>query len=147
MALTSIQICRLQVGDTDPALPFLSDETYQYYLDKNAGNIDTASLEAARAILFQLSTQSDETVSIFSVRGSTAAKTYRETLQFYLANPGANPFLSKVQPYASGISRQDMKDNLNTADNNAIRPVNQTELDPRYDAFNEFAGNPFYFKP
>lgn len=128
MALTNIQICRLSVGDTDPALPFLADDVYDYYLTKNSNNIDLASLDAAKAILFQLSTRGDETVSIFSLRGSTASKNYLETLKFYVKNPQSNPFISKVVPYASGISKNDMQSNVDNCDNNAVQTINENVL-------------------
>ncbi len=52
MALTEIQILRLEHGDTDTEYPLLTDEEYQYYIDnfpnkkKRAKAIDFSILNA-----------------------------------------------------------------------------------------------------
>ena len=73
MAYTTIQQVRLEVADFDPSFPILSDSDYEYFLQKNNNSITRASLDAARTILLVLSQRTDESVDIFSVRGSKAA--------------------------------------------------------------------------
>ena len=77
MAYTDIQKVRIEVADLDPGLPLLADDEYAYLLEKNNNSVVRASVDAARIILLKLSQQTDETVSIFSVKGSKAAEQYR----------------------------------------------------------------------
>lgn len=120
MAWTDIQKCRIEVADLDPSFPLLSNDTYNYYLEKNNNNIIKASLDAARTILLMLSQRGDETVDIFSLRGSKAAEQYRLALQMYLANPNLNPLLNNTQVYFGGISKSEMLENNSNLDNNTI---------------------------
>jgi hypothetical protein len=121
MAWTDIQKIKIEVGDMDPAFPLLSDDTYAYILEKNSNNISRASLDAARTILMVLSQRSDETVDIFSIRGSKTAETFRLALQMYLANPLLNPILQNVRGYVGGVSNSDMEANDVNPDNNTVQ--------------------------
>lgn len=127
--LTPIQEVRLAVGDVDITLPFLDDQTYEYFLTKNSDSVRRASLDAAKAILMLLSTRTDETIDIFSNKGSKAAEQYRLSLQLFLRDPSLNPVLSSANGYAGGISKSDMLANNADADNNTI-------LTPVYDSTN-----------
>lgn len=118
--LTPIQEVRVAVGDTDPSFPILDDSTYEYFLSKNSDSVRRASLEAARSILLQLSMRTDETVDIFSVKGSKAAEQYRMSLQMFLRDPNMNPVLTSANGYAGGISKSDMVNNNANADNNPV---------------------------
>ena len=90
MALTDIQKLRVEIGDTDVSFPILDDISYQYFLDKHSNNLNRAAIDAARAILFQLSTMNSETVSIFSVK-NTSAEAYRQALLLYIKDQNHNP--------------------------------------------------------
>ena len=79
MALTDIQKLRVEVGDVDVSFPILDDTSYEYFLEKHSNNLNRAGLDAARAILFQLSTRNSETVDVFSVK-NTSAEAYRQAL-------------------------------------------------------------------
>ena len=96
MPLTNIEIVRIEVQDIDPSLPLLPDTTYEYLLEKNENNIARTSIDAARIILMQLSQRGDETVDIFSIKGSRVADTYRQALELYLRNPTLNPLMQGV---------------------------------------------------
>lgn len=122
--LTDIQKLRIEIGDTDVSFPILDDQSYQYFLDKNNSSISRASIDAARAVLFQLSTMNSETVSVFSVK-NTSAETYRQALLLYIKNQDLNPIYQNLQGYFSGISVSDMKTNNDNPDNKAIRPVRE----------------------
>lgn len=139
MALTLIQEVRLSVGDVDPALPILSDEEYDYFLEKNYSSVRRASLDAARTILFKLSiSATDETVDILSIKGSKAASAYKEALQLYLRSPDLNPVYTSVSGYAGGISKTDYQANILDSDNKAvITPVESLSL-PTQSASNPF---------
>jgi len=118
---------RMEVGDTDVSFPILSDSEYNYFLDKNSASIRRAALDCARAILMKLSMRGDETVDIFSVRGSKAAEQYRMALQLYIKNPEFNPVITSANIYAGGISLSDMQANIDNTDNNYVHTHNEPE--------------------
>ena len=135
MSLTDIQKVRLEVGDTDISFPFLDDSAYEYYLEKNDGNVARASIEAARAILMQLSTRNSETVDIFSIK-NTSAESYRQALLLYINNQTLNPLNKDLTMYVGGISKSDMlKNDLNPDNNRVISP---NEDRPPFGSFMSF---------
>lgn len=119
MALTDIQILRIEVGDTEPGFPFLSDDTYEYYLEKHSNNLTRAAVDAAKAILMQLSTRNSETVDVFSVK-NTSADSYRAALELFINNPSLNPLYNNLQGYFGGVSKSDMQANNDNCDNNSV---------------------------
>ena len=135
MSLTDIQKVRLEVGDTDISFPFLDDSAYEYYLEKNDGNVARASIEAARAILMQLSTRNSETVDIFSIK-NTSAESYRQALLLYINNQTLNPLNKDLTMYVGGVSKSDMlKNDLNPDNNRVISP---NEDRPPFGSFMSF---------
>lgn len=132
MAISLIQEIRLAVGDTDPALPLLTDDVYQYYLDKQNQSVARASMDAARAILMVLAQRGDESVDIFSFKGSRSAASYMEALKLFLRDPSLNPLYNNCGMYAGGISVSDIAANNANTDNvnstNVFNTVNQSTL-------------------
>jgi len=116
----TIHALRMELGDTDVTLPIMSDTEYRYFLDKNDWSIRRAALDAAKSILLKLSMRSDESVDIFSVKGTGTAKQYMQALQMYIKNPDLNQNLQNLQGYAGGVSLTDMQANDATTDNNII---------------------------
>ena len=128
MALTDIQKLRVEVGDTDVSFPILDDSSYQYFLDKHSNNLNRAALDAARAILFQISTRNSETVDVFSVK-NTSAESYRQALLLYIKDPTLNPLYQNLKGYVGGVSISDMQKNNANLDNNIIQsPSDSGEL-------------------
>ena len=128
MAFTDIQKVRIEVADTDINFPILSDDEYEYLLEKNNDSIRFAGIDAARIILMKLSiTATDQTVDIFSIKGAKAAEQYREALKLYLRSPELNPLSNTAMPYAGGISRSDMVSNNSNSDNVTAPVVNPIE--------------------
>jgi len=125
MALTDIQKLRVEIGDTDVSFPILDDSSYQYFLDKHDNNLGRASIDAARAILFQLSTMNSETVSIFSVK-NTSAEAYRQALLLYIKDQTLNPIYQTLKGYFGGVSLSDMEANNSNADNNIVENPGST---------------------
>lgn len=121
MAYTAIQQVRLEVADIDPTLPILSDTDYEYFLSKNNNSITRASIDAARTILLVLSQRGEETVDLFSIKGSKAAEQYRLALQLFLTSPSTNPVLQNAKGWVGGTSYEDIQTNLANPDNNLIR--------------------------
>lgn len=128
MAFTDIQKVRIEVADTDINFPILSDDEYEYLLEKNNDSIRSSGLDAARIILMKLSiTATDQTVDIFSIKGAKAAEQYREALKLYLKSPDLNPLMNTAMPYAGGLSRSDMVANNSNADNVTAPVINPIE--------------------
>ncbi len=127
MAYTDIQKVRIEVADLDPGFPLLADDEYSYLLEKNNNSIVRASVDAARIILLKLSQQTDETVSIFSVKGSKAAEQYRLALELYIKNPQLNPLYNNLQGYFGGVSISDMEANAANPDNNIVENPGKTD--------------------
>ena len=129
MAYTDIQKVRIEVADLDPGFPLLADDEYSYLLEKNNNSVVRASVDAARIILLKLSQQTDETVSIFSVKGSKAAEQYRLALELYIKNPQLNPLYNNLKGFFGGVSISDMAENNANLDNNIIQsPSDSGEL-------------------
>lgn len=125
MALTLIQQVRLNTQDNTPGLYIISDAEIEYLLEKNNNNVNRASVEAARIILFNLSMRTDETVDVFSIRGSQSSKAYMEALKLYIRDPSLNQVGNNLQGYVGGISIEDMQANDANLDNNIfINPTN-----------------------
>lgn len=110
---------RLIVGDTITEFDYLSDETYQYLLDKHNNNETSTALEAARYILGSLTRFSRERTGSIEVYGSEMFKNYRDFLVELLRNP--QMLLDRAQVYAGGISKSDMIANDSNPDNIAPR--------------------------
>lgn len=132
MSSQNVLKLRYELGDSDE-LPILSDAEYSYYLSKHENNIRRSMIDAAKAILFKLSMRGDETVDIFSLKGSKAAEQYRQALQLFIKNPEFNPALTMAEAYAGGISKSDMQENIDEEDNNAVlSPLEQKDLPDSY---------------
>ena len=126
MALTDIQKLRLEVGDVDVSFPILDDTSYEYFLEKHSNNLNRAGLDAARAILFQLSTRNSEIVDVFSVK-NTSAESYRQALLLYIKDPNLNPLYQNLKGYVGGVSISDMDANNADLDNNIAENPGKTE--------------------
>lgn len=118
MALTLLQQIRLEVGDTDPSLPILTDTEYEYFLDKNNNSVSRSALDSAKTILFKMAQRTDSTVDIFSIKPSSAARAYMDALKLYIRNPDLNSIYKTVGCYSGGISIADMQANDANLDNN-----------------------------
>ena len=126
MALTDIQKLRLEVGDVGVSFPILDDTSYEYFLEKHSNNLNRAGLDAARAILFQLSTRNSETVDVFSVK-NTSAESYRQALLLYIKDPNLNPLYKNLKGYVGGVSLSDMEANVANPDNNIVTNPGKTD--------------------
>lgn len=120
MALTLIQQVRLNVQDNTPGLFIISDDEIEYLLEKNSNNVDKASWAAARIILLNLAQRGDESVDIFSIKGSKAAEAYRLALELFLKDPNNNPVYNNLKGWVGGISISEMEENNANPDNNVV---------------------------
>jgi hypothetical protein len=118
--MATISDIRFELGDTDVSFPIMSDAEITYFLNKNESNLRRTAMDCAKTIMLKMSMRSDDTVDIFSIKGSKAAETYIKALQMYIKNPEFNMTLLSTSIYASGISKQDMQDNIDVYDNNVV---------------------------
>jgi hypothetical protein len=120
MSLSLIEQVRLLVQDNTPGLYLISDEEIQFLLLRNYNSVDKTAIEAAKIILMNLSMRGDNSVDIFSIRGSKAAEQYRLALQLFLKDPNLNPMINNVKGYFGGVSKSDMEANDGNPDNNTV---------------------------
>lgn len=88
----TVKAIRIELGDTSPEFPIMSDDEYKYFLQKNDYSIRRASLDAAKSMLMKLSLRPDESVDIFSIKGTGTAKQFMQALQMYISNPDSIPY-------------------------------------------------------
>ena len=127
MALTLIQQVRLNVQDNTPGLYIISDDEITYLLEKFNNNVDKASYQAAKIILLNLAQRSDETIDIFSIKGSKSATEYRLALELFLKDPANNPLYQNLKGYVGGVSISDMEANNADLDNNIVENPGKTD--------------------
>lgn len=119
--LNNIQKVRVECADTDPTFPILPDSTYIYLLEKNYESITRSAMDAARIILMHLSQRGTETVDIFTIKGSSAAESYRQALILYIKDPNNNPLYQNCQAWFGGVSVSQMQSNDANLDNNIVQ--------------------------
>ena len=127
MALTLIQQVRLNVQDNTPGLYIISDDEITYLLEKFNNNVDKASYQAAKIILLNLAQRSDETIDVFSIKGSKSATEYRLALELFLKDPANNPLYQNLKGYVGGASISDMDANNANLDNNIVENPGKAE--------------------
>lgn len=120
MTLSSIEQVRFLIQDNTPGLYLISDEEIYFLLQRNNNNVDRTALEAAKVVLLNLSMRGDQSVDIFSIRGSKAAEQYRMALQLFVKSPDLNPILKTVQGWVGGVSKSEMQLNDSNTDNNTV---------------------------
>lgn len=124
---------RLFVGDVDTSLEWLSDGTYQYLLTKYNDNEKKAAREAMQYILFSLARRTRERAYQCEIYGDQMFANYERALKLAISNPEL--YSVEFTPYAGGISRTDMNDNVNdvdTPDAKLFRGVTSYDGQPDY---------------
>ena len=148
MAFTDIEKIRIEIGDTDTAMPILTDEEIQYFIDKNEGSLRKSALDCAKSILFRLASFGFERVDILEYRGSDYFIQYKQALELFIKNPEYGS-VSNAMGYAGGISISDIQANINSPDVNYVKveksiPVDNTGYNVNNDsAFSERIQTPF----
>ena len=120
MALTNIEKLKLELGLVNEASNILSDEEIAYFLEKNNNSIRKAALDAAKTVLFILSTRVHEKIEMLEIWGHTWFENYMKTLQMYINDPNYSIALENAKAYAGGISVSDIRSNINNPDNLVI---------------------------
>ncbi len=129
MALTLNQQVRLLCQDNTPGLYIISDDEIDFLLERNNNNVDKAVYEALQIMLRYLAQRGDESIDVFSIRGSKAAEQMRLAIELYLKDPANNPLYKNLKGYVGGVSISDMAENNANLDNNTIQsPSDSGEL-------------------
>ena len=129
MALTLNQQVRLLCQDNTPGLYIISDDEIDFLLERNNNNVDKAVYEALQIMLRYLAQRGDESIDIFSIRGSKSAEQMRLAIELYLKDPANNPLYKNLKGYVGGVSISDMDANNANPDNNIVQsPSDSGEL-------------------
>ena len=129
MALTLNQQVRLLCQDNTPGLYIISDDEIDFLLERNNNNVDKAVYEALQIMLRYLAQRGDESIDVFSIRGSKSAEQMRLAIELYLKDPANNPLYKNLKGYVGGVSISDMDANNANLDNNIIQsPSDSGEL-------------------
>lgn len=119
MALTDVEAVRLRIGLSNPDNPFyniITDEEIEYWIEYT-GSVEIASQRAAYCCMLALaSIPTRERVGDVEV-WNDISNAYRKALQEIAnPNPGSSYLLSGLQPYAAGISWEDILANVSDPD-------------------------------
>ena len=129
MALSLNQQVRLLCQDNTPGLYIISDDEIDFLLQRNNNNVDKAVYEALQIMLRYLAQRGDESIDVFSIRGSKSAEQMRLAIELYLKDPANNPLYKNLKGYVGGVSISDMAENNANLDNNIIQsPSDSGEL-------------------
>lgn len=120
MSLTDIQKLKLEVGLIGEASDILSDEELTYFLEKNNNSIRKAGLDSAKTVLFVLSQFAHEKSDMLEIWGHTWFENYMQTLKLYLNDPNYSIALNGAKAYAGGISKTDIRNNIDNPDNLSV---------------------------
>ena len=129
MALTLNQQVRLLCQDNTPGLYIISEDEIDFLLQRNNNNVDKAVYEALQIMLRYLAQRGDESIDVFSIRGSKSAEQMRLAIELYLKDPANNPLYKNLKGYVGGVSITDMDANNANLDNNVVQsPSDSGEL-------------------
>lgn len=129
MALSLNQQVRLLCQDNTPGLYIISNDEIDFLLQRNNNNVDKAVYEALQIMLRYLAQRGDESIDIFSIRGSKSAEQLRLAIELYLKDPANNPLYKNLKGYVGGVSISDMQENNANLDNNIVQsPSDSGEL-------------------
>jgi len=145
MAFTDVQKIKLEIGLVAEASDILSDEELQYFLDKNNNSIKKASLDAAKTVLFILSQFTHERSDMLEIWGHAWFENYMKSLQLYLNNPNFSINIDSAKVYAGGISKTDIRSNVDNLDNFTV--VTDVGIPKDYDAVNSTNTQQDIFNP
>ena len=127
MALSLNQQVRLLCQDNTPGLYIISNDEIDFLLERNNNNVDKAVYEALQIMLRYLAQRGDESIDVFSIRGSKSAEQMRLAIELYLKDPANNPLYKNLKGYVGGVSISDMAENNADLDNNIVENPGKAE--------------------
>ena len=109
-----VHIIRLELGDTKD-LQIYSDAEYQYYLDKNDGNLKQAIIESGHAILMKLSHGSRQRLDRIEFYGNQNFEQFMKALERKIAQLSGKASRGEVAAgssvFAGGVFKSECRDN------------------------------------
>lgn len=118
MALTPIEVVRLEMGLVGQGEELLSDTDIGYFLNKNKNNIKKTCLDVAKTVLFILSqmvhSRSGTELELYDHQWF---ENYLQAIKLYLSDPTYSIAISNAKAYAGGISITDIRNNVENPDN------------------------------
>jgi len=122
MALSDIQIVRLNIGDKD-APTFFSDAEIQHFIDTAGGDLDIASGDAALRLAMYFGTKADQTTGRVSTGYSKRAETYWSIAQQFGTS---TPSVDLAPVYVGGISKSEIE--TSRRDTDLVQPAFTRDL-------------------
>ena len=116
-----VHIIRLELGDTKD-LQIYSDAEYQYYLDKNNGDLKQAIIESGHAILMKLSHGSRQRLDRIEFYGNQNFEQFMKALERKIAQLSGKASRGEVAAgatvFAGGVYRSETicNDDINRVD-------------------------------
>lgn len=117
VSLSPIEEVKVMVGDIGQT-PILTDDTYQYFLDKYSGSVKRASVDAAKTIMYFLTRMPTRERTGDIEVWNNWSRDYMAALKLFLKDAALNSF--NPIAYAGGVSKRDMFSNDANSDN--VRP-------------------------
>lgn len=151
MALTLIEQLRLELGLNAIDDELLTEAELEHFLEKNKMNLRKSAVDAAKTLLFILSSRVHERSGTeLEIWGHTWFENYMKALKLYLNDPNYSIGIEQAKAYAGGISISDIRANVENSDNLTVQvdigiPKDGDAIDSpntRQDVFN--ANAPFY---
>jgi len=115
-----VDLVRMKVGDVDLEFEYLTDDWYNYFINRNDGNLNRSSLDAARAILASFTGSVREKTDQVEIYGNELFENYLNFLNNFVTNPSLSP-LGPPVPYFGGLSISDMQNKRDNSDLNGSR--------------------------
>ena len=120
MALTLAEQVRLKIGLVGRAYDVLSDDEINHYLTENNNNVNRTARACAVTACFIISQTTHTKASDLEDWGTDWFSNYYKTLQMFLKDPNFNSDILSAMPYAGGISKSDIRENINNPDNHIV---------------------------
>jgi hypothetical protein len=121
---------RLYTGDIDLYEEGLTDDVYQFVLDKHNGSETKAAIECLRYLVSKYASYVVEKAGGLFVKESEKFEQYKKLLDMYTKDPRTMLYKAGT-PFAGGISVSDMEDNRCGPDKN-LQKVTLSSVDNPY---------------
>jgi hypothetical protein len=112
---SDLDAVRFLIGDTDTTDQLLQNEEINYLLAQTGNDVYTSAIIACRTIASKFSRKADQKIGDYSISNSQKASQYL-ALATQLAQSQAKALISRVAPYAGGISVADKQIDENNTD-------------------------------
>ena len=105
---------RLIIGDTDLYEEGLTDDVYNYVINKHDGNENQAALECLRYLVAKYASYCTEKAGGLFVKESDKFDQYSRLLKALTSNPATTIYRAGT-PFAGGVYSKDIEDNYSNS--------------------------------